>query len=43
MTFGSNSLKLTTPLDPREGVRYIEPVKEVIKEENIGKLYSIIV
>lgn len=34
---------MTTPLDPREGARYTEPVKEDIEDENIGELYNITV
>lgn len=36
--FELDTLKLVTPLDPREGAMYIEPVKEDICKENIGEL-----
>lgn len=41
MTFESESLKLTTPLDLIEGTRYTKPVKEEECDEEIAELYNI--
>ena len=41
MTFESESLKLTIPLDSIEGTRYIEQVKEEEDEKEIAELYNI--
>ena len=41
MTFKSNTLRLITPLDPREGAKYTELVREDVDSEDIGELYNI--
>jgi hypothetical protein len=40
ITFESDTLRLITPLDLREGARYTEPVREDADSEAIGELYN---
>ena len=42
MMFEFGTVRLTTPLDPREGARYTEPMREGVDNEAIGELYNII-
>jgi hypothetical protein len=42
MTFERNGLRITTPLDPDEGPRYTEPVREEDYKYEMENIYKLI-
>lgn len=43
MVFEKNGTKFIVPLDPSEGARYTEPVREEYDDEDIENIYNLIV
>jgi len=42
MIFEGNNMRVIVPLDPSEGVRYIEPIREECCTTNIDNIYQTI-